>query len=72
MPWRASWPGWARSTRAATGRLTAENLIPKILVDAYREFDSVEGRAERHARNDQLATALKQHLAHPMRDRSQR
>jgi hypothetical protein len=49
------------------GTLTADNLIPKILVDAYREFDSVEGRAERHARNDQLATAFKKHLAHPMR-----
>ena len=49
------------------GIVSAETLIPTILVDAYREFDSVEGRAERHARNDQLADALKVHLADPMR-----
>ena len=49
------------------GTVSADTLVPKILVDAYRDFDSVEGRAERHARNDQLAAALQRHLAHPMR-----
>jgi hypothetical protein len=49
------------------GTVSAETLVPKILVDAYRDFDSVEGRAERHARNDQLAAALQHHLAHPLR-----
>lgn len=47
------------------GVLDAENLIPTILVDAYRESDSIEGRIERHARNDQLADRLVQELAEP-------
>lgn len=49
------------------GTVSAETLIPKVLVDAYREFDSVAGRAERHSRNDQLAAALNEHLSHPLR-----
>ncbi|MCU0262522.1 MAG: DUF4012 domain-containing protein [Candidatus Nanopelagicales bacterium] len=49
------------------GTVSAETLIPKILVDAYRDFDSVEGRAERHARNDQLAAALQEHIVSPTR-----
>ena len=48
------------------GRITHENLVRTVLVDAYREFDSVEGVLERHARNDALVQAILRHLTSPL------
>ena len=48
------------------GRITHENLVRTVLVDAYREFDSPEGVLERHARNDALVEAILGHLTSPL------
>ncbi len=47
------------------GELDADSLVQTVLVDAYREFGE-EGVLERHARNDQLTTALVANLTQPM------
>jgi hypothetical protein len=47
------------------GEVSADTLIPTVLVDAYREFNSPEGVIERHARNEALTTALGEHLTAP-------
>lgn len=48
------------------GRVTHENLVRTILVDAYRQFNSEQGVLERHARNDALVTAIIDHLTSPL------
>lgn len=48
------------------GRITHENLVRTILVDAYREFDSEQGVLERHARNDALVSSMLEHLTSPL------
>lgn len=47
--------------------ITADNLARKILVDAYREFNSPEGVEVRHQRNTELAEALAQAVLRPER-----
>lgn len=47
------------------GRVDAQSLVPTLLIDAYRLFNSPEGVIERHARNDALVTALGGHLTSP-------
>jgi hypothetical protein len=47
------------------GVLDQATLIPTVLVDAYRQFDSPEGVIERHSRNDQLVDALLDTLTQP-------
>jgi hypothetical protein len=47
------------------GTLDADTLIPTVLVDAYREFNTPEGVLERHARNEALTSALTEHLTAP-------
>jgi hypothetical protein len=59
-----SWAGPVESD--GYGRVDAGNLVRRVLVDAYRQFDSPEGVLERHARNDALTTALVDHLTQPM------
>jgi hypothetical protein len=44
------------------GTVGADSLIRTVLVDAYRDFNSPEGVIERHARNEELTTALGEHL----------
>ncbi len=40
------------------GEVNGQNLIPTLVVNAYRQFNSPEGVIERHARNEALTTAL--------------
>lgn len=47
------------------GRVSAQTLLPTVLVDAYREFNSPEGVLERHARNEALTSAVSTHLTAP-------
>lgn len=47
------------------GRVTAENLVRKVLIDAYRRLDSVQGQAERHSWNDALVAALVTEISRP-------
>jgi Protein of unknown function (DUF4012) len=55
-----AWTGPVETT--GFGTVGADNLITKVLVDAYRDFNSPEGVAERHTRNDALTTSLVDHL----------
>ena len=48
------------------GEIRADTLLRTVLVDAYRQFDSPEGVIERHARNEELTTALLEHLTEPL------
>jgi len=48
------------------GKVSSETLLRTVLVDAYRQFNSPEGVIERHARNEQLTTALVRHLTEPL------
>lgn len=48
------------------GQVSADSLIQKVLVDAYRQFNSDQGVLERHARNDGLVTALAAHVSDPL------
>lgn len=48
------------------GEISADTLLRTVLVDAYRQFNSPEGVIERHARNEELTTALLEHLTEPL------
>ncbi len=48
------------------GRISADTLLRTVLVDAYRQFNTPEGVIERHARNEELTTALLEHLTKPL------
>jgi hypothetical protein len=48
------------------GQVSSETLLRTVLVDAYRQFNSPEGVIERHARNEQLTTAVVAHLTEPL------
>jgi hypothetical protein len=58
---------WAGAIDApGFGEISSNTLVTKVLVDAYREFNSPEGVVERHARNEELTTALLEHLTQPL------
>lgn len=43
---------------AGFGQVSADTIVTKVLVDAYREFDTPEGVEARHRNNAELADAL--------------
>jgi hypothetical protein len=59
-----AWTGAVESP--GFGEISSETLVRRVLVDAYRQFNSPEGVIERHARNEELTKALVKHLTQPL------
>lgn len=59
-----AWTGPVRTN--GYGEVTKDNLVRKILVDAYRDYNSLEGVEQRHQMNGELAAALAQSLTQPL------
>ena len=64
----ASMLDWAGGSVTVTGygRVSAANLVSKVLVSAYRDYNSPEGVEVRHQMNTDLAVALAQRLTSPL------
>lgn len=58
---------WAGGSVKVTGygRVSAANIVSKVLVSAYRDFNSPEGVEVRHRMNTDLAVALARQLGSP-------
>jgi len=52
-------------TAGGYGRVTDSDLVRKVLVDAYRNYNTPEGVEQRHQMNTELAAALAQSLTQP-------
>lgn len=51
---------------AGFGDIDGESLVRKVLVDAYRTYNSPEGVLQRHALNQQLTDAVAAHVKSPL------